>query len=124
MHVLIYRFRHLCLSLHAQLFLGNLHMPYAVRIRKKRMKLSNVGRIYFLLLSENSRSSPRSSESLLFEMKFKTSATPTLWFITKLLNSDASPGLIMLVRTIESIRSSNSEQIDCLSGLQNPSRNI
>jgi len=56
-------------------------------------------------------------------MALKTSATLTLWLNTKLLKSDASAGLITLPRTIESIRSSNSEQFDSLSGLQNKNRN-
>jgi len=56
-------------------------------------------------------------------MTLKTSATLTLWCKTKLLKSDASAGLITLPKTIESIRSSNSEQIDSLSGLQNKNRN-
>ena len=36
--------------------------------------------------------------------------------MTSLLKSDASPALIMPLRTIESIRSSNSQQSDSLSG--------
>lgn len=93
---------------------SSLHYP---QLFKKKNVATSSRQLYFLLLSEKWRSSDRSSASFFCRISLKASATITLWSMTSLLKSDALPVLIMPLRTIESIRSSNSQQSDSLSGL-------
>lgn len=68
---------------------------------------------YFLLPSEKWRSCARSSASVFCRMSKKTRATLNLFFMTAFLIPEASAESIKPVRTIESIRSSNSRHNDC-----------
>lgn len=81
--------------------------------KNKKVVVSRVS--HLLLPLAKLRSSARSSASPFSRTSVKTSVIKALESMTNFLKMDASSILTMLVITMESIRSSNSQHIDNLS---------